>query len=70
MVAPQWKYNAHSITRESDADNFVGELMSREEFRKHGEQAADFAQDLQTEREALGEILGGRETARAVRRPG
>lgn len=57
VVAPRWKFNAHSIARESNDDNLVGELMSREEFRQHGEQAAAFAQDLQTEREALGEIL-------------
>jgi len=55
-VAPDWKHRAHELARESDADNLIGDLMSHDEIREQGD-AADFAQDLQAEREALGDVL-------------
>ena len=56
-VAPDWKHRAHGVARESDADNLVGELMGRDDIQRHGSDAADFAKDLQAEREALAETL-------------
>ncbi|WP_135364931.1 leucine--tRNA ligase [Halosimplex halophilum] len=56
-VAPEWKTRAHELARESDADNLIGDLMSHDEIREQGDAAADFAQDLQAEREALSDVL-------------
>ena len=39
------------------ADEVVGELMGREDIQRHGEAAADYAKDLQAEREALRKTL-------------
>ncbi|WP_254531990.1 leucine--tRNA ligase [Natrinema gelatinilyticum] len=52
-VAPDWKYDALEIAIESDADNLIGELMGESHIREHGDAAASYGQDLQTEREAL-----------------
>jgi len=56
-VAPDWKFRAHELARESDAPNLIGDLMGHDEIREQGDAAADFAQDLQAEREALGDVL-------------
>jgi leucyl-tRNA synthetase len=56
-VAPDWKHRAHELARESDAPNLIGDLMGHDEIRTQGDAAADFAQDLQAEREALGDVL-------------
>ncbi|MFB6103593.1 MAG: leucine--tRNA ligase [Halobacteriaceae archaeon] len=68
VVAPDWKHRAHSIARRSGADNLVGELMSRDEFRQRGEDASDFAKDLQAEREALNAVLSASAELSALRR--
>ncbi|PSQ07807.1 leucine--tRNA ligase [Halobacteriales archaeon QS_6_71_20] len=53
VVAPEWKHEALAVALDSDADNLVGELMGRPEIQRHGSDAADYAKDLQAEREAL-----------------
>ncbi|MEF8855431.1 MAG: leucine--tRNA ligase [Haloarculaceae archaeon] len=65
VTAPGWKHAAHQRARESDADNLVGELMSDDELRQHGDAAASFAKDLQAESEALSKTLPP-ETERAA----
>ncbi|PSQ14758.1 leucine--tRNA ligase [Halobacteriales archaeon QS_8_69_73] len=57
VVTPDWKHEALRVALESDADNLVGELMGREDIQRHGEAAADYAKDLQAEREALRKTL-------------
>ncbi|MFC7069792.1 leucine--tRNA ligase [Halobaculum lipolyticum] len=53
VVAPEWKHEALAIAIDSDAPNLVGELMENPDIQRHGSDAADFAKDLQAEREAL-----------------
>ena len=57
VVTPDWMHDALTIALESDADNLVGELMQRDDIKRHGEAAADFGKDLEAEREALTEPL-------------
>jgi leucyl-tRNA synthetase len=57
VVTPEWKYDALSIAIESDADNLISELMQNPEIREQGDDAADYGQDLQAEREALSMTL-------------
>jgi leucyl-tRNA synthetase len=56
-VAPSWKYRALDIARDSDAPNVIGELMQDSEIREHGDEAADYGQFLQDNRQALPETL-------------
>ncbi|WP_436910946.1 leucine--tRNA ligase [Halosimplex marinum] len=67
-VAPEWKHRAHELARESDADNLIGDLMGHDEIREQGDAAADFAQDLQAEREALSDVLAPDEERAALER--
>ncbi|WP_436927907.1 leucine--tRNA ligase [Halosimplex amylolyticum] len=67
-VAPEWKTRAHELARESDADNLIGDLMGHDEIREQGDAAASFAQDLQAEREALGDVLAPDEEEAALER--
>ncbi|WP_436930159.1 leucine--tRNA ligase [Halosimplex halobium] len=67
-VAPDWKTRAHELARESDADNLIGDLMGHDEIREQGDAAADFAQDLQAEREALSDVLAPDEEKAALER--
>ncbi|QLH81019.1 leucine--tRNA ligase [Halosimplex pelagicum] len=67
-VAPEWKARAHELARESDADNLIGDLMGHDEIRERGDAAADFAQDLQAEREALSDVLAPDEERAALER--
>ncbi|MFC7097808.1 leucine--tRNA ligase [Halobaculum marinum] len=53
VVAPEWKHEALAIAIDSDAPNLVGELMQNPDIQRHGSAAADYAKDLQAEREAL-----------------
>ncbi|MFB6156124.1 MAG: leucine--tRNA ligase [Haloferacaceae archaeon] len=57
VVAPSWKYRALSLARESDAPNVIGELMQVDEIRAHGDEAAQYGQFLQDNRQALPETL-------------
>jgi leucyl-tRNA synthetase len=57
VVAPDWKYDALEIAIESDAPNLIGELMQESHIREQGDDAADYGQDLQAEREALSMTL-------------
>jgi len=59
VVAPDWKYDALSIAIDSDADNLVSELMAESHIRERGDDAASYGKDLQANREALQETLGG-----------
>jgi leucyl-tRNA synthetase len=56
VVAPAWKHRALAIAAEA-GDDVIGEIMSEPTVREHGDLAADYAQDLQAEAEALGEAL-------------
>ncbi|MCG1004547.1 MULTISPECIES: leucine--tRNA ligase [Halobacterium] len=53
VVTPEWKYDALGIAVESDADNLISELMQESHIREQGDDAADYGQELQAEREAL-----------------
>ncbi|WP_255151582.1 leucine--tRNA ligase [Halorarius halobius] len=53
VVTPDWKYRALEVAVESDADNLISEIMQEPEIREQGDDAADYGQDLQAEREAL-----------------
>ena len=53
VVAPEWKFEAHELARTTESNNVVGEMMQREEIRRHGDAAADFGKDLQAERQSL-----------------
>ncbi|MEF8802119.1 MAG: leucine--tRNA ligase [Halolamina sp.] len=57
VVTSEWKYDALDVALESDAENLVGELMSRDAIREQGEAAADYGKDLQAEREGLSRTL-------------
>ncbi|MGM0448249.1 MAG: leucine--tRNA ligase [Methanobacteriota archaeon] len=59
VVAPDWKYDALEIAIDSDADNLISELMAESHIRERGDAAASYGQDLQANREALRETLGG-----------
>ncbi|SFR33884.1 leucine--tRNA ligase [Halorubrum sodomense] len=59
VVAPDWKYDALAIAIDSDADNLISELMAESHIRDQGDAAASYGQDLQANREALRETLGG-----------
>jgi leucyl-tRNA synthetase len=67
-VAPEWKTRAHELARDSDADNLIGDLMGHDEIREQGDAAASFAQDLQTEREALADVLAPEAEVAALER--
>jgi leucyl-tRNA synthetase len=67
-VAPGWKHEVYELARTSDAPNLVGEVMGDERFRQYGEAAADFAKDLQAEREALAETLDPADERAALER--
>jgi len=67
-VAPEWKHAVYDLARDSDAPNLVGEVMGDERFRQYGEAAADFAKDLQAEREALAETLDPADERAALER--
>ena len=67
-VAPEWKHAVYDLARDSDAPNLVGEVMGDERFREYGEAAADFAKDLQAEREALAETLAPADERAALER--
>lgn len=56
VVAPKWKFEAHSIAREFDGDNLVGEIMRRETFRTHDD-APSVAKDLQADQYSLNSQL-------------
>ena len=57
VVSPAWKYTALETAIESDADNLIAELMQNPTIREQGDAAADYGQQLQTEREALATTL-------------
>lgn len=56
-VAPEWKFAAYEEARTFDGDNLVGTLMQQETFQQHGNIAAEYAKDLQAERQSLTEQL-------------
>ena len=56
-VTPAWKHDALNIAIDSDAPNVIGELMQRDEIKRHGQDAASYGQDLQENREALQRTL-------------
>ncbi len=56
-VTPEWKHEALNVAIDSDAPNVIGELMQREEIKRHGDAAAAYGQELQENREALQRTL-------------
>ena len=58
VVAPEWKYRAYELARSADAgDAVVGQVMSDEAVRGHGEAAADYAASLQDRQAGLAPTL-------------
>jgi len=66
-VAPAWKHRAIEIATNADGD-VVGAVMSDEELRQKGNEAADFAKDLAGEVEAIDEHLSPDEELAALDR--
>ena len=58
VVTPEWKHEALNVAIDSDAPNVIGELMQRDEIKRHGDEAASYGQELQENREALQRTLG------------
>ncbi|MFC4553005.1 MULTISPECIES: leucine--tRNA ligase [Halorussus] len=67
-VAPEWKYEAHEIARESDSDNVIGELMQQDEIRAKGDAAASYGQQLQDDRQSLKAQLRPKREVEVLRR--
>ncbi|MFB6117391.1 leucine--tRNA ligase [Halosegnis sp.] len=53
VVSPEWKHRALEVAIESDAENLISAVMEEPSIREQGDAAAGYAQQLQTEREAL-----------------
>ncbi|MDY6764713.1 MAG: leucine--tRNA ligase [Halobacteria archaeon] len=66
IVAPEWKYRAYEIARETEGD-VMGEIMSNEEIRKHGDEAANYGQYLQRNHKALEDELTPEKEAEYLR---
>lgn len=56
-IAPEWKYRALEIAIQSDEPNVIGEVMADDAVRTHGETAAEYATDLQSDRRSLSRTL-------------
>jgi leucyl-tRNA synthetase len=58
-VAPEWKYRAYEIARESDVrDALVGTIMEDERMREVGGPAQEYATQLQKRSQQLPPVLG------------
>ncbi|MFB6253638.1 MAG: leucine--tRNA ligase [Halobacteriaceae archaeon] len=57
IVSPEWKYRALDIARNAEGDDIIGQIMADEEIRGYGDIAANYAQDLQENRQSLTESL-------------
>jgi leucyl-tRNA synthetase len=57
VVTPAWKHEALNVAIDSDAPNVIGELMQRDDIKRHGDAAASYGQTLQENREALQRTL-------------
>jgi len=57
VTAPAWMYDVLALAREADGD-VVGSVMSDEDLRQRGEDAADYAKDLAAQAPAFPDVLG------------
>ena len=57
VVAPEWMYDVLELAKDADG-NVVGSVMSDEDLRQRGEDAADYAKDLAAQAPAFPDVLG------------
>ena len=67
IVAPGWKHRALEIAIEAD-DNVMGAIMSEDEIREHGDDAASYGQFLQKNHRSLETELGAEREKEALER--
>ncbi len=69
VVAPKWKHHALGIALETEGDGDVmGAIMSEDEIREHGDDAASYGQFLQKNHRSLDEELGAEREKEALKR--
>ena len=57
VTAPEWMYDVLELAKDADGD-VVGSVMSDEDLRQRGEDAADYAKDLAAQAPAFPDVLG------------
>jgi leucyl-tRNA synthetase len=67
IVAPEWKHRALSIAIDADGD-VMGEIMSHDEIREHGDDAAEYGGFLQKNHRSLEPELGTEREREALER--
>jgi leucyl-tRNA synthetase len=68
VVAPAWKHRALEIARDVDGGDVVGAVMADDDLRAQGEDAADYAKALASERPGLDASLGADRERAALER--
>ena len=67
IVAPEWKHRALELALDADGD-VMGTIMSEDEIREHGDEAASYGQFLQKNHRSLDEELGAEREKEALER--
>jgi leucyl-tRNA synthetase len=67
IVAPDWKHRALELAVEAD-DDVMGTIMSHDEIREHGDEAASYGQFLQKNHRSLELELGAEREKEALER--
>jgi len=67
VVAPEWKHRALRLAIEAD-DDIMGTVMSEDEIRRHGDEAAEYGQFLQKNHRSLSTELGTEREKKALER--
>ncbi len=66
IISPKWKYKAFEIAKNTEKDDIIGEIMSKQEMQKHGDQAVEYAQQLQQNRHSLHNKLTQKQEKQAL----
>jgi leucyl-tRNA synthetase len=69
IVAPDWKHRALEIAIGAEGD-VMGEIMSHDEIREHGDEAASYGQFLQKNHRSLEVELGAKREKETLERAG
>jgi leucyl-tRNA synthetase len=67
IVAPDWKHRALELALEAE-DDVMGAIMSEDEIREHGDEAASYGQYLQKNHRSLERELGAEREKEALER--